>query len=85
MEFIRNSMKAFVSPKQLIWNGGTNRQTDRQTDRHTHTHTVPCIELRYAQPKIAPNGDIALRDPESFTFCCRVLPILSVLRRKSTC
>ena len=37
IEVIRNSNKAFVRQKYLIWNGGTDRQTD------------PYIELRYAQ------------------------------------
>ena len=41
IEVIKNSNKAFVRQKYLIWNGGT--------DRHTHIHTDPCIELRYAQ------------------------------------
>ena len=35
MEVTRNSKEPFVRPKQLIWNGGTDRQTD--------THTDPCI------------------------------------------
>ena len=47
IEVIKNSNKAFVRQKYLIWNGGT----DRQTHRHTHIHTDPCIELRYAQLK----------------------------------
>ena len=34
IEVIKNSKKAFVRPKRLIWNGGTYRQTDRQTDPH---------------------------------------------------
>ena len=41
IEVIKNSNKAFVRQKYLIWNGGTDRHTDRQTD--------PCIELRYVQ------------------------------------
>ena len=48
IEVIRNSNKAFVRQKYLIWNGGTHTQTHRQTDRHTD----PYIELRYAQLKI---------------------------------
>ena len=35
IEVIKNSNKAFVRQKYLIWNGGTDRHTDRQTDRHT--------------------------------------------------
>ena len=30
IEVIKNSNKAFVRQKYLIWNGGTERQTDRQ-------------------------------------------------------
>ena len=45
IEVIKNSNKAFVRQKYLIWNGGTDTQTHRQTDRHTD----PYIELRYAQ------------------------------------
>ena len=41
IEVIKNSNKAFVRQKYLIWNGGTDTQTHRQTD--------PYIELRYAQ------------------------------------
>ena len=39
IEVIKNSNKAFVRQKYLIWNGGTDRQTQ----------TGPYIELRYAQ------------------------------------
>ena len=45
IEVIKNSNKAFVRQKYLIWNGGTHRHTDTQTDRQTD----PYIELRYAQ------------------------------------
>ena len=45
IEVIKNSNKAFVRQKYLIWNGGTDTQTDRHTDRQTD----PYIELRYAQ------------------------------------
>ena len=45
IEVIRNSNKAFVRHKYLIWNGGTDTQTDTQTDRQTDSY----IELRYAQ------------------------------------
>ena len=37
IEVIKNSNKAFVRQKYLIWNGGT------------HRHTDPCIELCYVQ------------------------------------
>ena len=39
IEVIRNSKKAFVRQKYLIWDKGTDRQTDRQTHRHTDTLT----------------------------------------------
>ena len=51
IEVIRNSKKAFVREKYLIWDKGTDRQTDRQTHRHTDTRTDPYIELCYAQQK----------------------------------
>ena len=36
IEVIKNSNKAFVRQKYLIWNGGT----DRHTDTHTYTQTL---------------------------------------------
>ena len=40
IEVIKNSNKAFVRQKYLIWNGGTDRQTDRHTDTQTHGQTL---------------------------------------------
>ena len=40
IEVIKNSNKAFVRQKYLIWNGGTDRHTDTQT--HTQTLVLSC-------------------------------------------
>ena len=40
MKVIKNSKETFVRPKQLIWNGGTDRHTDTQT--HTQTLVLSC-------------------------------------------
>ena len=40
IEVIKNSNKAFVRQKYLIWNGGTDTQTDTHTHRQTHRQTL---------------------------------------------
>ena len=40
IEVIKNSNKAFVRQKYLIWNGGTDTQIHRQT--HTQTLVLSC-------------------------------------------